>query len=95
MDSVDEPEHERPPLAGAGLSHRLLLVCVPLAHVTEQDPQDNHWPQFPSTEKKIFARHYKDRTKLLHNTVQSEHCYVRMFKLKENNHLKKKRTPLK
>lgn len=42
MESVPEPEQKFPPFAGAGLSHCLILVFVPLAQVTEQDPQDAH-----------------------------------------------------
>ena len=38
---VADPEHSLPPLAGAGLSHSLVLVRVPLPQETEQTPSSN------------------------------------------------------
>ena len=47
MVLVVDPLQDAPPWAGAGLLHDLVLDFVPLAQVTEQDPQ---FPQLPSTE---------------------------------------------
>ena len=47
---VVDPLQEAPPWAGAGLLHDLDLDFVPLAQVTEQDPQFPQFPQLPSTE---------------------------------------------
>ena len=47
---VVDPLQEAPPLAGAGLLHDLVLDFVPLAQVTEQDPQFPQFPQLPLTE---------------------------------------------
>ena len=46
------PMHSFPPFKGAGLSHLLLLFCVPFPQVTEHAVQDDHLLQLPWTTKR-------------------------------------------
>ena len=46
--SEEGPVQSMPPLAGAGLSHSLVRLSIPVPHVTEQ-VQGLHSPHSPST----------------------------------------------
>ena len=45
--SLFEPEQVRPPYAGAGLSHSLVLLLIPVPHVSLHDPHSAHSLHMP------------------------------------------------
>ena len=49
VDDVEEPEHELPPLLGAGLVQDRDLCLLPDPQECEQLPHDPHADQLPST----------------------------------------------
>lgn len=59
QDCVSEPEPIQlaPLYCGVGLLHCLVLVQVPVSHVTEQVPKDVHAPQLPSIGQLAISAH--------------------------------------